>query len=194
MTKVDRRISKTKDAIHKALIELMTEKDFNNITISDISERANINRGTLYLHYTDKYDLLNKTIECHLGNMLHFCTVANPEDEGSDVIQSLIPVFQYFDDNFLFYSSMLTNKGVTCFHDQLMQVIINKFNDRMKKRFMNQEFDKEVFVQFMASAYVGVVEWWIKNNRPNPPEFMAQQVKNIFESSHLFTQDTLGRI
>ncbi|BBI33892.1 TetR/AcrR family transcriptional regulator [Cohnella abietis] len=189
MAKVDRRIPKTKDAIHKALVELMTEKDFDNITINDISERANINRGTLYLHYSDKYDLLNKTIEYHLGNMLHLCVVANPENEGLDVLQSLLPVFQYFDENFLFYSSMLTNKGVTCFHDQLMQVIINKLYERMEKGVMNQEFDREVLVQFMASAYVGAVEWWIKNNRPNPPEFMAQQVKNIFESSHLFSHN-----
>ncbi|MBO7743093.1 TetR/AcrR family transcriptional regulator [Paenibacillus sp. MWE-103] len=69
MTKVDRRIIKTREAINKALIELMSEKSFENITINDIAEKANLNRGTLYLHYTDKYDLLDKCIKDHLGNL-----------------------------------------------------------------------------------------------------------------------------
>ncbi|GGH20292.1 hypothetical protein GCM10008013_17570 [Paenibacillus segetis] len=54
---------------------------------------------------------------------------------------------------------MLTNKAVTFFHDQLMQVIIESLKNRMKNKFMSQEIDNEVVVQFMASAYVGVVEW-----------------------------------
>ena len=58
MSKVDRRILKTQEALKKALIELMTEKSFDNITIQDLSDRANVSRGTIYLHYLDKFDLL----------------------------------------------------------------------------------------------------------------------------------------
>lgn len=60
MSKVDRRITKSQEAIKIALIELMTEKSFDHITIKEISERANVNRGTIYLHYLDKFDLLEK--------------------------------------------------------------------------------------------------------------------------------------
>ncbi len=42
MSKVDRRIAKSQDAIKKAVIELMTEKNFDDITIQDISDRANV--------------------------------------------------------------------------------------------------------------------------------------------------------
>lgn len=58
MSKVDRRILKSQEAIKKAVIELMAEKSFDDITIQDISDRANVSRGTIYLHYLDKYDLL----------------------------------------------------------------------------------------------------------------------------------------
>ena len=60
MPKVDRRITKSQEAIKKALIELMSEKSFDDITIQDIADRANVNRGTIYLHYLDKFDLLDK--------------------------------------------------------------------------------------------------------------------------------------
>jgi AcrR family transcriptional regulator len=44
MPRVDRRIRKTREAINKAFIELMAERDFDKITINDIAERANMNR------------------------------------------------------------------------------------------------------------------------------------------------------
>lgn len=58
MTKVDRRILKTQDALKKAVIELMSEKNFDDITIQDLSDRANVSRGTIYLHYMDKYEII----------------------------------------------------------------------------------------------------------------------------------------
>ena len=63
MKKLDRRVVKTLDAIKKAILELMNEKNFDDITIQDISDRANVNRSTVYLHYLDKYDLLDKLID-----------------------------------------------------------------------------------------------------------------------------------
>jgi AcrR family transcriptional regulator len=50
MPKVDRRILKTQESLKKAFIELMSEKNFDDITIQEIVDKANVNRGTLYLH------------------------------------------------------------------------------------------------------------------------------------------------
>ena len=46
-------------AIKSAFIQLLTEKELEKITIQDITQRADINRGTFYLHYEDKYLLLS---------------------------------------------------------------------------------------------------------------------------------------
>ncbi|NFW02796.1 TetR/AcrR family transcriptional regulator, partial [Staphylococcus aureus] len=56
--KEDRRIRKTKSSIKQAFTKLLQEKDLEKITIRDITTRADINRGTFYLHYEDKYMLL----------------------------------------------------------------------------------------------------------------------------------------
>lgn len=61
--KEDRRIQKTKKAITEALFTLLEKKDFNQLTINEIAEEANVNRGTVYFHYEDKYDLLNQCME-----------------------------------------------------------------------------------------------------------------------------------
>ena len=80
MAKIDRRITKSQEAIKKALIELMSEKSFDDITIQDIADRANVNRGTIYLHYLDKFDLLDKVMEEHINNMGEFCESATEMD------------------------------------------------------------------------------------------------------------------
>ena len=54
----DLRVIKTKNLIYSTLIELMKEKSFEEIKVSDICEKALINRSTFYAHYEDKYELL----------------------------------------------------------------------------------------------------------------------------------------
>lgn len=56
----DLRIKRTQRAIKDAFYSLVEEKGFEHITVKDITERAMISRNTFYLHYTDKYDLLNR--------------------------------------------------------------------------------------------------------------------------------------
>ena len=59
----DLRIRRTHKFLQEAMIELITEKGFEAITVGDIAERAMINRATFYRHYEDKYDLVAKIFE-----------------------------------------------------------------------------------------------------------------------------------
>lgn len=56
---MDRRKRKSKQAIFDACLQLIKTKDFEAITIHEIAELADLNRGTFYLHYSDKYDMIN---------------------------------------------------------------------------------------------------------------------------------------
>ena len=52
----DRRVRKTRTAIHQALASLLSEKEPRDITIRELCERADINKSTFYLHFHDIYD------------------------------------------------------------------------------------------------------------------------------------------
>ncbi|EPR27889.1 Transcriptional regulator, TetR family protein [Geobacillus sp. WSUCF1] len=99
MAKIDRRIVKSQEAIKKAVVELMAEKPFDDITIQEIADRANVNRGTVYLHYTDKYDLLDKLIEEHMDNLRQLCREAADLtfEEGNYIW------YEYFERHQLFF-------------------------------------------------------------------------------------------
>lgn len=58
--KTDKRVIKTKHAIYKAFVELLNEKDINQITITDVAKKANINRKTFYNYYSDINDVMEE--------------------------------------------------------------------------------------------------------------------------------------
>ena len=61
--KIDRRVLRSRRQLSAALLELMHEKSFDDITIKDITDRADMNRATFYLHYGTKEELLYKSLE-----------------------------------------------------------------------------------------------------------------------------------
>lgn len=178
MAKVDRRIVRTQEAIKKSFLELMSEKSFDSITIQDISDRANINRATVYLHYLDKFDLLDKIVEEHIYNMANLCKL----EADMDWVESTVHCMEYLKNNYLFFSTMLASEGAPYFRSRFVQHNIEEFKkdvDITKGKNLGQ--NEEVVVEFVANAYVGVVEWWLKNEMPYPPQEMARKVGDLLE-------------
>ncbi|MGG0846601.1 TetR/AcrR family transcriptional regulator [Peribacillus simplex] len=178
MAKVDRRIVRTQGAIKKAFLEMMSEKNFDSITIQDIADRANVNRATVYLHYLDKFDLLDKIMEEHITNMSEFCE----SETELDWIESTVHCMEYLENNYLFFSTMLASEGARYFRSRFVLHNIEEFKkdvDITKGKNLGQSED--IVVEFVANAYVGVVEWWLKNGMPYPPQEMAEKVGKLLE-------------
>lgn len=64
----DPRVVRTKNLIIDAFLTLIKEKDFDAISVKDITKRATINRATFYRHYEDKYLLLSSIVEQMIWN------------------------------------------------------------------------------------------------------------------------------
>ncbi|WP_160723549.1 TetR/AcrR family transcriptional regulator [Bacillus sp. USDA818B3_A] len=178
MSKVDRRIAKSQVAIKNAVTELMSEKSFDDITIQDIADRADVNRGTIYLHYTDKYDLLDKMIEEHMDNLRELCQSASEMtfQEGNYVW------YEYFERNYLFFSTMLASKGAPYFRSRFLDLVVEEFKSEVDIAIgKNKGLNQEVILQFFGSAVVGSVEWWFKNEMPLSARIMAEQTGELLD-------------
>lgn len=178
---MDRRIRKTQEAIKMAVIELMITKNFDQITIQDISDKADVSRRTIYLHYMDKFDLLDKLIEEHIEEMCELCNSVDPDADYRDM--GLL-WFEYFESHHLFFSALLASKGGLFFRNRFLEFFLQELE---KEAIMSKGGNKgssdgmNVDIQFLGSAIVGVVEWWFKNGRPHPPTFMAWRVGALLE-------------
>ena len=67
--KTDRRTLYTRQAIQDALLELLTEKEYADITVADLCRAAELNRGTFYLHYGNIAQVLDELLEDALGRV-----------------------------------------------------------------------------------------------------------------------------
>lgn len=114
------------------------------------ADRANVNRGTIYFHYQDKYDLLDKLIETHLDELGEMDKWAFE----MDWTDARIPYFEYFADHYLFFSTMLASKGTpSSFRSRLFASFIDGFKgeiDRESGR--NTELSEDVLLQYAGNA------------------------------------------
>jgi AcrR family transcriptional regulator len=176
---MDRRIQKSKHAIMEAFVTLVLEKDLENITIGEIAEKANVNRGTIYLHFTDKYDLRDKCLDYYLTQLTQTC-IQDHKVEKLASMSCLVHTFEHLEVNFNFYSSMLSNKESPVFRKRMKEIfkvgLINHLDLSEKK------VKKEISIEFLVSAGVGVLEWWIYNSKPYPAPIIAEQLWQLFNS------------
>lgn len=179
MSTVDRRILRSQEAIKRAFIELMSEKNFDQITIQDIADRANVNRRTIYLHYMDKFDLLDKLIEEHINELREMCESASETDE----LDGSVSWFEYFESNYSFFSAMLASKGAPIFRSRFLEFVIEDIKNGWNiTKGKYRGLSEDVVLQFFGTAYVGAVEWWFTNEMPYPPHAMEEQVGILLES------------
>ncbi len=176
---MDRRIQKSKQAIMESFITLVLEKELENITICEIAEKANVNRGTIYLHFTDKYDLRDKCLDYYLTQLTNAC-IQDHKIERITSKSSMIRVFEHLEVNYEIYSSMLSNKESPVFRKRMKEIFKDGLINRLD--LSEQKVNKEISVEFLVSAGVGVLEWWIYNSKPYPAAIIAEQLWQLFSS------------
>lgn len=177
---MDRRILKTQKAIMGAFIELLAEKDFNQITINEVAARADVSRGTVYLHYTDKFDLLEKCLDVYFNKLFEACKLFDDNARLSSK-SLIIHTFEYLEQHASVYKALLINKGVPAFRNRMMAEILGNLGELVDVSGINRDMNKEMMIQFLASAIVGVLEWWIINSIPISANDMLKQLWSLLE-------------
>lgn len=156
-------------------IALMGNKDFEKITINEIAEQADVNRGTIYLHFVDKYDLLDQCIATYMAHLVQHCTVVD-ESEEPPTHMALSLTFEFLEKNFKSYAILMNKEGAHFFREQLSHLITLMLQQHMMRVGQGKGMSDEITVQFLTSAIVGIIEWWITNEMPCTVEEVTTQL------------------
>ena len=97
--KVDRRVRRTEEQLKRALTQLLLEKPVREITVRELTDRADVNRGTFYAHYTDLYDMLEQMESELLGEFEAVLDRHAPDDLTRDLSPLLSDVFCFVEEN-----------------------------------------------------------------------------------------------
>jgi len=177
--KIDRRILRTQKLLWEALIDLIQEKEYSEITIQDIADRANVNRVTFYLHYRDKQDLLVKSVEVIFNDLTSKITPLTGENFRLDIPpEGMTLVYQYIADNARFYRIILGENGIPFLIDRFRKYLVETAVQRfqMLTPAQNQApLALEMVAEYAAGSIIGLINWWLENDMPIPPAEFAQQ-------------------
>ncbi len=110
--KLDPRVIRTRGLLRESLMSLIPEKGFDALTVQDITDRATLNHATFYLHYRDKYDLLNQIIESVLQEVATLPIPVHADPDLRAIQQVFVQLFEHVARNERFYRVMLQQPSV----------------------------------------------------------------------------------
>lgn len=173
--KMVKRKEKSQQLIISSFVELIREKDFNKISMNDITQHANINRGTIYLNFIDKYDILDHAIDFILSATVNQCNLYMAKSEDNE--KALREILYVIDDQYTILKTLFKRSDLNI----VKQTLSKKMRDNM-----NQE-NNEITIQFLSSAVVGVIVWWIEASKPCDIDTLTTELSVLLEphSKHL---------
>ena len=181
---VDRRITRSKRALRKALIELTEECGLDGFTVNDLCARADLNRGTFYNHFHDKDDLLAVLENEVMDDLRRFNEEINKLTLldlakiklAKEPLPLLVGLFDYLREQGDFLCAMLGPGGDAKLGQRLRDslctdLILGLLHEQYRS-------DPTPFVQyyvsFYASAYLGVITRWLECGMKETSEEMAR--------------------
>ena len=180
MSKNDLRIVKTKDALHQALLQLLNDKDLDEISITEICKKAKINRGTFYLHYgqiEDVFEEYFKEITLDLASSYkepyRRAAILNVDELDSSTIR----IFHHIEKFKPFYEIIFSRKVPLRYYYMLFDEIVKLFLEDMDKQ--QGDFNHEMFASYQSNAIIGMIINWYKNGFSYSADYLNDQLVKI---------------
>jgi AcrR family transcriptional regulator len=180
----DLRIRRTHKFLQEAMIELITEKGFDTLTVGDIAERAMINRATFYRHYQDKYDLVAKIFEETANELVENMKPFNKDtgqSETENPPEIWIQFFGHVSEHARLYRAMLGKNGSSWFAARMHEHIIKIMLEQERRWKQPMEFSyqidpampRELPAMQLSHVLIGTIVWWLESEKSFTPRQMA---------------------
>jgi AcrR family transcriptional regulator len=175
---VDLRVRRTRKLLWEALLAEMSERAFEDITVTDICERAMVHRTTFYKHYEDKYALLERGMRQMYDELVAEAEHAPPSAYSlEDPPPYFIRLFEHVAGRQPFYRLMLCGVGVPRFQRLVKNYVAEVVETRAADVISGHQpswAPLAMHVQFFAGAVLSLLTWWLENDMPLSSYQMAQ--------------------
>jgi len=184
MDKSDRRVRRTRESLHKALISLTLEKNYDSITVQEVLDRANVGRSTFYTHFQSLNELLISGTH-ELRRTLH--TALENRRKSAKRHENVVAFSHAMFDHAYGYRNVyfaLLNTGAWPIVRQQLQDVLEELIRReckaeiAKLKTANSDVPVDLFVHYLTSAFFAVLIWWMDRRSRLTPS----QIDDVFRS------------
>ena len=177
---MDRRKRKTREAIFTAFVELLSKKDFSQITVGEIIEKADVGRATFYSHFETKDFLMKEFCEelfCHI-----FDAAQQKETDHRHIFDCQAPnsvflhLLQHLQKNENHILELLSCRNnelfLQYFKSNLEELVVSQLPLFASRK--DERLPDSFWTNHIASVFVETVRWWADNGMKEPPETIAE--------------------
>lgn len=186
---MDRRQIKTRDAIFKSFTSLLSTKNFNQITVGEIIDGANVGRATFYAHFETK-DFLLKELCGELFDHV-FESDSGTENAHNHIFDCDAPdsvflhLFQHLqnnDNNILELLSCQNNElFLRYFKENLKELVNNQLSLLKLKK--PEPLPRDFWINHISSTFVETAEWWIDNKMKQSPQQITEYFLHAIQTN-----------
>jgi len=184
--KLSPQAERTKHHLTEAYIELINEKGYSHVSVTDIVQRAQYNRATFYLYYLDKPDLTEELLEEMFQQIKR--TSTERYEKGADILTSAMnadsfELISFVYDNRSFFNLYLVEDTIPGLHGELPQAIFEMLNEGFTfEGIASGDINSKPFKLYMAHGTAGLILEWAKTGYEKSPKEMTDTLISIVRS------------
>ena len=180
MTKTDRRVQRTRELLQKALIELISEREYATIKIQDIVDRANVARTTFYKHYNSKDELF---MSCHevMISEFHpgpFHALSQEEILSPDIPTEMTSAYQHLEQRRRQLYPIFQGKDSPLILRQIRDRSAREIEANLRLAFGEAKttIPLDLLANYLAGAQIALMQWWLEKRRPHTAEQLTRTI------------------
>jgi len=169
----DRRVRRTKAALRRGLVELMTTKPLGDITVKELAEQSDVSRGTFYKYYTDIAGMCD-TIKTDIAAELREIVDKHVDGESDFPRDLFVNIYSFLGRNSDFRVLFMSSSGNGSFVDSIVSIIRHRFEDEFKASLRSLDLRQlDYFFSYISSGCIAMFGVWIAHGMKETPEEMA---------------------
>ncbi|MCG7335141.1 TetR/AcrR family transcriptional regulator [Sporosarcina sp. ACRSM] len=176
----DRRTMRTQKKLKHALLELLKEKELNELSITEVAQYAQCNRVTFYSHYRDLHALLAAIFDDYLNDLITYFRKGyqNLERFSSANEHRHLPLFEFIYQNQFVFSLILKGEVVPGSQNQFCECLVQVSSTELRLG-ETTEIEIPALNHFMTYGTLGFFMYWIQQDFKDSPEVMAKKLSYL---------------
>lgn len=183
MSKIDRRVQRTRELLQAALIALIRERGYEAVTIQEIADRASAGRTTFYLHYVDKDDLFMSCHEAIVGSFQLGPRFLRTREAllAANAQPGLAAAFGHLEAMRAQLAPLFSGKHSALLLRRLRDWNAHEIEAGLRVAFPEAESGValDLLAHELAGAQISLLQWWLSERRPHTPEQLAESYHRL---------------
>ena len=179
----DRRVTRTKNYMRNAILDLIAERgEYNSIQISEITEKANVARSTFYLHYGDKDKLLYDALDYDFHNFINEIREYH-QLEFAPI--NLLNILAYVKEHPRYFQVVLNTVGTTKAFEQTRKTFEEFLVGWIDFSVFDPSVPTNMITYHISGTIMNMIKWWLEIDNDHSPEDMKEFIFELLFSGIL---------